>query len=440
MDDLDRRRGEKASANAERAAKSVDTQALQKLSATQAAKSGGQVRRHESVAEALGERGQKISTLLSAAKAPAFDNPFLKFKEGLAAPAAKIRRREEGRCCQEGRGRRQDTAAGAKATAAGAGVAAAAQRAAEAAREAGSNAAQMDFEAPDFSGVLDSYHDAFPTVSDDVLDIAALVVVPLVLIAGGTARDGGKARECRGRTLVERRRRPSDCARRPTLINRRKLVRRRARPKSGNARPRRRRATKHDRTSSANASGSATREARGRAPRRAARGRAARRGREARRRAARARRQARGEASARADEKKRADERMSEEKRLADERKRNEQKLADEKSRQAEQREAQRLRDEKAARRAARPTRAPAWRKRPAAAPGPYDASQFMKFCIKFDKFYATQEDGDVHFARWKERSKYVEEYNRGLGAGRGEARAERAGAICPHEEVAELA
>ena len=46
--------------------------------------------------------------------------------------------------------------------------------------------------------------------------------------------------------------------------------------------------------------------------------------------------------------------------------------------------------------------------KRPAAAPGPYDASQFMKFCIKFDKFYATQEDYDSHFARWKERSKYV--------------------------------
>ena len=40
---------------------------------------------------------------------------------------------------------------------------------------------------------MDSYHGAFPTVSDDVLDIAALVVVPLVLIAGGTARDGGKA-------------------------------------------------------------------------------------------------------------------------------------------------------------------------------------------------------------------------------------------------------
>ena len=31
--------------------------------------------------------------------------------------------------------------------------------------------------------------------------------------------------------------------------------------------------------------------------------------------------------------------------------------------------------------------------KRPAAAPGPYDASQFMKFCIKFDKFYATLSD-----------------------------------------------
>ena len=50
---------------------------------------------------------------------------------------------------------------------------------------------------------------------------------------------------------------------------------------------------------------------------------------------------------------------------------------------------------------AARPTSAPAWRSveetlDTAAAPGPYDASQFMKFCIKFDKFYATQEEYDV--------------------------------------------
>ena len=41
-----------------------------------------------------------------------------------------------------------------------------------------------------------------------------------------------------------------------------------------------------------------------------------------------------------------------------------------------------------------------------------------MKYCIKYDKFYATQEEYDSHFARWKERSKYVEEYNRGLAPG----------------------
>ena len=45
---------------------------------------------------------------------------------------------------------------------------------------------------------------------------------------------------------------------------------------------------------------------------------------------------------------------------------------------------------------------------RPAAAPGPYDAS--LKFCIKFTSSRATRER-DVHFAQWKERS--VRQYNR---------------------------
>ena len=78
----------------------------------------------------------------------------------------------------------------------------------------------------------------------------------------------------------------------------------------------------------------------------------------------------------------------------------------------------------------------PGW---PAAAPGPYDASQFMKFCIKFDKFYATQEEYDSHFARWKERSKYVEEYNRGLAPGEAKL-VLNAQADLSDEEVAELA
>ena len=77
--------------------------------------------------------------------------------------------------------------------------------------------------------------------------------------------------------------------------------------------------------------------------------------------------------------------------------------------------------------------------KRPAAAPGLYDASQFLKFCIKYDKFYATQEDYDSHFARWKERSKYVEEYNRGLGPGEAKL-VLNAQADLSDEEVAELA
>ena len=90
---------------------------------------------------------------LSAAKAPSFDNPLLKFKEGLGAPAAKTGTAKKAFATKK-------AAAGAKA-----GpeprpprpepVAAAAQRAAEAAREAGENAASLDFEAPDFSGVLD---------------------------------------------------------------------------------------------------------------------------------------------------------------------------------------------------------------------------------------------------------------------------------------------
>ena len=77
--------------------------------------------------------------------------------------------------------------------------------------------------------------------------------------------------------------------------------------------------------------------------------------------------------------------------------------------------------------------------KRPAAAPGPYDASQFLKYCIKFDKFYATQKDYDAHFARWKERSKYVEEYNRGLAPGEAKL-VLNAQADLSDEEVAELA
>ena len=124
---------------------------------------------------------------------------------------------------------------------------------------------------------------------------------------------------------------------------------------------------------------------------------------------------------------------------LADEKKRNEQKLADEKRRQAEQREAQRLRDEKAAQARREADERARMAKRPAAAPGPYDASQFMKFCIKFDKFYATQEEYDSHFARWKERSKYVEEYNRGLGPGEAKL-VLNAQADLSDEEVAELA
>ena len=117
---------------------------------------------------------------------------------------------------------------------------------------------------------------------------------------------------------------------------------------------------------------------------------------------------------------------MREEKRLADERKRNEQKLADEKRRQAEQREQQRLRDEKAAAARREADERARMAKRPAMAPGPYDASQFMKYCIKYDKFYATQEEYDSHFARWKERSKYVEEQR--LAPGEAEAGPERAG------------
>ena len=66
--------------------------------------------------------------------------------------------------------------------------------------------------------------------------------------------------------------------------------------------------------------------------------------------------------------------------------------------------------------------------KRPAAAPGaPDDASQFLKFCIKFDKFYATQEEYDSHFARWKN-VRSTSRSTIGVWAGRGEARPERAG------------
>ena len=79
----------------------------------------------------------QVDKKLSAAKAPSFDNPLLKFKEGLAAPAAKAGGAKKAFGAKK-------AVAGAKAT----GLAAAAERAAASAREAGENAASLDFEIP----------------------------------------------------------------------------------------------------------------------------------------------------------------------------------------------------------------------------------------------------------------------------------------------------
>ena len=103
-------------------------------------------------------------------QAPAFDNPLLKFKEGLAAPAAKA---SHSLRHQEGRGRRPPRPG---ATAAGAGVAAPSRE--EAAREAGENAASLDFEA-----LISQGFDAATTPSPPCkrrLGHCAISVVPLV--------------------------------------------------------------------------------------------------------------------------------------------------------------------------------------------------------------------------------------------------------------------
>ena len=85
-------------------------------------------------------------TRSSAAKAPAFDNPLLKFKENLKPAGGEDRTAKKAFATKKAAAGAKATAAGAKATAAGAGVAAAAQRARRR-RRGKQNAAQIDFDA-----------------------------------------------------------------------------------------------------------------------------------------------------------------------------------------------------------------------------------------------------------------------------------------------------
>ena len=41
-----------------------------------------------------------------------------------------------------------------------------------------------------------------------------------------------------------------------------------------------------------------------------------------------------------------------------------------------------------------------------------------MAYCLKHDKFYATQGDYDAHFSRWRARREEMEIWNRGLEPG----------------------
>lgn len=387
-----------AQAQATSAAKMVDTDALKKLSRTVDEKLSG---------------------------APSFDAlaPLRNLKESLGgAPAAKTYGFKTG-------------AAGAKAT----GLAAAAQRAADsasaAAKDAASSQPSFEFEAPDFSDAIQAYHAAFPTVADEALDLAALVLVPLVLIAGGTARDGGKAptSDATQAAAEAERLRLADANKSDAASEAE-----RKRAAEAKARDEQRAAEQRDRDRTADA---AKREAERRDAARASEQRDPKRDAESR-----ARDEQRAADTKARDEQKRADERLREDKRLADQKERDEQTAAEEKRRSEQER---RWRDDNAAASKREADRAAAARReaderarratRPAAAPGPYDAAQFMKFCIKHDKFYATQEDYDAHFARWKERAKYVEEYNRGEAAG-GTRLVLNAQADLSDEEVAALA
>lgn len=413
----------KASATVDKKLSSLDLDAVAKQAQAQAASAAKQVD-----TDALKKLSRTVDKKLSGASSFDASAPLRNLKESLGgAPAAKTYGFKTGAAAKG--------AAGAKAT----GLAAAAQRAADsasaAAKDAASSQPSFEFEAPDFSDAIEAYHAAFPTVADEALDLAALVLVPLVLIAGGTARDGGKAptSDATQAAAEAERLRKADAGKSDAASEAE-----RKRAAEAKARDEQRAAEQRDRDWTADA---AKREAERREAARASEQRDAKRDAESR-----ARDEQRAADTKTRDEQKRADERLREDKRLADQKKRDEQTAAEEKRRSEQER---RWRDDNAAASKREADRAAAARReaderarratRPAAAPGPYNAAHYMKFCIKHDKFYATQEDYDAHFARWKERAKYVEEYNRGEAAG-GTRLVLNAQADLSDEEVAALA